>query len=111
MLVAGNHDMLVARARDDVMLVAGDDDTLVAGDDDILVAEDDGVLVAGGAGDLTSAQPAFYVPTIWNSWGKCKAVRPGPPARSKMRFQVFPFVCSSRLARKSNGFLDTKFPA
>ncbi len=37
------------------------------------------------AGDLTSAQPAFYVPTIRNSWGKCKAVRPGPPARSKMR--------------------------
>ncbi len=36
-------------------------------------------------GDLTSAQPAFYVPTIRNSWGKCKAVRPGPPARSKMR--------------------------
>ncbi len=36
------------------------------------------------AGDLTSAQPVFYVPTIRNSWGKCKAVRPGPPARSKM---------------------------
>ncbi len=27
-----------------------------------------------GPGDVTSAQPAFYVPTIRNSWGKCKGI-------------------------------------